>query len=602
MPVIRWTINDPVTAVTETFEINPSAGGTPQRRKTFTEESTLAPGGAALLFEGRRPLLTATVSGTILSATQLAQFESWFEKANPLTLTDDLGRVFSIVISAFSPERVYSSSNVYRHSFTLNYFILSTAPAPDPGPGPGPGPPGGSSTLTLDEGVVYVSKSAHASDANDGFSPYTPKATVQAAEAVLSSAGRKGTVYVLPGTYTASRTASASNAGYTAILHVGSGIRIAAVAPGSATLRLTNSASLAGGTLHFMVLNRNLNGGDVDLTFEGIVVDGNGANQSVINHGLGAIRVSRFTCRDVIVKNCRGTSGFPPDESFHFELQLSSHATFINCRVIGDAGQTASGFSANGCTNVSWIGCTASGMSAAHGFTHNGCSNLIYKGCRSHDNAGIGFNSEDSDIVIYDACIAGGRAVVGAIAWPFADGELMGNSSAGWVITNTTNVELAACVSQRNGGDGVFTTGPVTGRIVGGIFGDNGSFGLNLTGTAERGMRISGAPLLTGNALGMLQVATMGIIAVVPGRVLSPPAMGSSNQWRQNTLPFAVGVYIYGGIYTDVYAAAGATETTQPPGGQTSRGPLTYVRLFPGEWVAITYSVIPSWYWEVDTI
>lgn len=125
MSVTRWTISDGVT--TETFEQNPGAGGSPQYEKTFKEAGTLAVGGSPLLFEGQRALMTASVTGTILSAAQYNQFVRWYEKPGPLTLVDDLGRTMTIVISKFLPDRVYSATIFVKHTFTLNYYVLAVS-------------------------------------------------------------------------------------------------------------------------------------------------------------------------------------------------------------------------------------------------------------------------------------------------------------------------------------------------------------------------------------------------------------------------------------------------------------------------------------------
>ena len=64
MPAWRWTVYDPHTAVTQTFLVNPNAGGSPARKRTFAYENTAASGGRTLVFEGRAATPTLEGRGT----------------------------------------------------------------------------------------------------------------------------------------------------------------------------------------------------------------------------------------------------------------------------------------------------------------------------------------------------------------------------------------------------------------------------------------------------------------------------------------------------------------------------------------------------------
>lgn len=124
MARIAWTLTDPVTAATYDLEINPNQGGTPSYNKNIQYQATAAPDGKVLMFEGRDEPKTMSVSGVILSQTLLDALVTWYEKRYAIEVEDDLGRTFKIYITSFQPQREFSVSHPWRHSYTLEYTIL----------------------------------------------------------------------------------------------------------------------------------------------------------------------------------------------------------------------------------------------------------------------------------------------------------------------------------------------------------------------------------------------------------------------------------------------------------------------------------------------
>lgn len=163
--------------------------------------------------------------------------------------------------------------------------------------------------------------------------------------------------------------------------------------------------------------------------------------------------------------NCRGTSGLSPNERFHFDAWLSSDVTYLDGEALGTAGSTATGFSANNSTNVSWIRCTARNMSVAHGF-YNASRNLLYGGCRSYPNAGIGFNSDVSQDVLYDHCLAGGSSATTTGAYPF--GSNQAREQGEWLRRQRHHrVRGRQLHLGAHGGNGFSSRGTTSGKIRG---------------------------------------------------------------------------------------------------------------------------------------
>lgn len=127
MPPFRWRFYDPVTAQDQEFFINPNKGGSPPRRKNVIYQSTSAPDGKTLVFEGHDETQQLEWSGVVLEQNQYDLYVEWFGKRRQIRLTDDLGRVMWIYITAFEPNRVYSSSHPWRHEISVKATILDWA-------------------------------------------------------------------------------------------------------------------------------------------------------------------------------------------------------------------------------------------------------------------------------------------------------------------------------------------------------------------------------------------------------------------------------------------------------------------------------------------
>lgn len=122
--VQRWTLYDPNTSTTVTFGQNPSQGGTPSLKKTITYQATAAPEGQTLAFQGRQEVQTIDIEGTLLTEEQYDFFVAWWNVANQMLLTDDLGRQFWVVCLEFTPSRVRAVHHPWKHSYSLKCMII----------------------------------------------------------------------------------------------------------------------------------------------------------------------------------------------------------------------------------------------------------------------------------------------------------------------------------------------------------------------------------------------------------------------------------------------------------------------------------------------
>lgn len=125
--VVRWRFDDPSSLESYTFAINPKDGGSPSYKKSFQYQNTSAPAGKVLVFQGRDDTQKLTWDGTILDEASFNALVTWWNKRNQITVTDDLGRVFTIIIESFEPKRVRAATAPWKHSYTLTATIVNWA-------------------------------------------------------------------------------------------------------------------------------------------------------------------------------------------------------------------------------------------------------------------------------------------------------------------------------------------------------------------------------------------------------------------------------------------------------------------------------------------
>ena len=121
---VAWTFYDPVEDETYSFAINPKSGGSPSRPKNMTYQSTAAPNGRVVAFEGAEPKVSISFSGTLLTEAQYTALNTWRDKKNQILLTDDLGREFWIYIEGLNLTRELSRNYPWRHEFSVDAFVL----------------------------------------------------------------------------------------------------------------------------------------------------------------------------------------------------------------------------------------------------------------------------------------------------------------------------------------------------------------------------------------------------------------------------------------------------------------------------------------------
>lgn len=336
--------------------------------------------------------------------------------------------------------------------------------------------------------------------------------TVAINRTITDAARAGGIVYLPTGTYRVAPHLHPADASYAVCVLMRRGVILRGAGMGATTIRLAPHAALPARSSHiYLLLNAGINplaaheSPDAAMGVEDLTVDGNAQAQHALTHGLVWIRCQDVHHTRVRVSNVYGTAASGPAETFGFEFQLGMQASYVECEAMtADGGPSASGFSADSATGLSYVSCVAHGLGVGQGFTHYGCALLRYLNCHAYGNGGYGFNSEVSEDVRYANCVSGGRAD-GAGHGALEAHQRLGNGAAGFFVRGSSVVDLTGCSSRYNAGHGLWIAHQADGvRVGGGAYSANGGWGIAVA-PESTGVVISHETRLTGNTAGALQ-------------------------------------------------------------------------------------------------
>ena len=123
---VAWKLTDNSTGEPEEwlFPINPKEYAPANRRANITEESTTAPNGQVLLFQGVDQAGRGSIRGAAIGAAMYTDLKAWTEKFYPLQLTDDLGNAIFILITDVRWTRLHRSIERHRYDYDIEFIVL----------------------------------------------------------------------------------------------------------------------------------------------------------------------------------------------------------------------------------------------------------------------------------------------------------------------------------------------------------------------------------------------------------------------------------------------------------------------------------------------
>ncbi len=360
----------------------------------------------------------------------------------------------------------------------------------------------GPTALTVHDARAYGTRGDDATDDTDA---------INAAIGAAAAAGG-GIVYLPAGAYLVSPRPHPQDGSYAPCLLMRRGVLLRGAGKDATTVRLVDHATPPPGSVCvYLALNATINPAAADaarderMVVEDLTLDGNAARQTAVTCGLVWIGCRDVQHARVRVRDVYGTGSVGGRaETFFYEFQLGAEASYSFCEAVATAGSTASGFSADSATGLTYVGCVASGLGVGSGFTHHACAILRHTDCHAYGNAMYGFNSEDAEDVRYTGCVAGGRADVGGRG-AFGARQTLGNANAGFMVNGSRVVDLTGCSSRYNGGHGLWLAKETAGvRVMGGEYSANTGWGITAT-TGATDIALSHETRLAGNGAGALQ-------------------------------------------------------------------------------------------------
>lgn len=415
-------------------------------------------------------------------------------------------------------------------------------------------------------------------------------AEIEAAMAWLEAQGG-GVCFLRPGLYKVSQFENPDHAGVWSAIQIRNKVKLLGSGEGCTTILL--AAAQGDHAASHIISNRDQAGDNQTLVYEAFTLDGNAANQTELFMGILTTRTRGVTYRDVTVKNVRGDDNAPPGETFHIENSFCTDVRHIGCTVTSDdGGDTATGFSCDVSTNISYVGCVAYGMEHGHGFTHWHCSNVRYTACDAQLNGDLGFNSEFSRDVTYVGCDGGGISNDEADSYPYTESTSLGNGGSGFVCNASTRYRHIGCSAVGNGDNGFSAVNSGTdygsGEIIGGDYTGNTNHGLFFgpSNSVAPNWSVSPETQYAGNAFDLNVGTTIG--STNAQHLLPAPAMPASGVALANPFPFDVDLVIDTAGVINFVTIAGANLTAANRNVTVKRGGT----------VAINYSSTPpTWVW-----
>lgn len=122
----KWKLDDNSTGstVTWTFQYNPNEATLPNRSANYVTSVTVAPNGQRIRFQGQDNAPTFSFSGAILYQAEFTTMNTWSQKRYPLTLTDDLGQSWDVVIKEWTFKRLNRHSYPWRIDYSATLEVL----------------------------------------------------------------------------------------------------------------------------------------------------------------------------------------------------------------------------------------------------------------------------------------------------------------------------------------------------------------------------------------------------------------------------------------------------------------------------------------------
>lgn len=127
MAATKWTLFYPGDSSSKTFQNNPDDRKGSVGSVAFDKnlhEAQVGQNGPIMVFTQDKAL-QSEFTLTVYSQAEYQAMWSWYYKGDILTLTDDLGRAFSIFITEIDAKRIRNATQPWKHELSFHYLVTS---------------------------------------------------------------------------------------------------------------------------------------------------------------------------------------------------------------------------------------------------------------------------------------------------------------------------------------------------------------------------------------------------------------------------------------------------------------------------------------------
>lgn len=417
------------------------------------------------------------------------------------------------------------------------------------------------------------------------------EACQDAIDAAIAAGG--GVVYFPAGTYIVDfQSLNGGTVGIGLLINA-SDVSLRGDGMNASTIKLTDSATHLSVNDDVVRVGGAVGAGTYGNNISDLTIDGNAANNSAIHNALRLTYVSHASYSNV---RCMDQYGTDAAEEGAWQMGECSDLIFSGCRAERSAAAAAltggSGFMDNSCSNLTYIGCFASGFdgdgNGGMGFTSWQSTNVSYSGCLAR-NCGNAFNCEYGTYVTYTSCIGGGAATDQTAPWPYSLSQDFGNDGRGFKNLGSNLVSYCGCIAQGNY-IGLSIESCTNTTVSGGTFTGN-SFQIEVKPWATQLSTTISYETLYNTSEGLVlgggyYEGDSQRVVNMTDDALPTPSVPASTVAVYNCYPFAVDVYLVGG--SGVYNVYSGSQLV---------GTNIRVRIGVGSTVKCTYTDAPAWAW-----
>lgn len=121
---LRWTMFDPTTSTTYTFERNPNEMSSPFPARNLQPLATTAVSGRPIVFEGSSQPYEWSFGGDAVTKAQYEALRTWSEKKGYVYVSDHYGRVIPVLMTKFDPTPKRAVGKYWRHTYRMTTLIV----------------------------------------------------------------------------------------------------------------------------------------------------------------------------------------------------------------------------------------------------------------------------------------------------------------------------------------------------------------------------------------------------------------------------------------------------------------------------------------------